>query len=124
MHQPGDKVRLKPSGERAVVVGVSGDRVTVRVGDVVTEVDAAGLTNYSDAARRAWAVRPKKAGRPRLDAPRKKMVALRFDLDVLDLIALLVEHGLVANREQAVNEWCREVATGMLRRSGVTKGIG
>jgi hypothetical protein len=119
MHQPGDKVRIKSSGERGIIEAVSRDGVGVRVGDSLIELPSGGITNYSDAARRAWRDRPKRAGRPRLPAPRKRMVSLRMDLDVLDLMAQLAEHGMIASREQAINEWCRATALATLREAGL-----
>jgi uncharacterized protein (DUF4415 family) len=51
---------------------------------------------------------PKRAGRPRLDEPRKKPVSLRLDVDVWRLLIQAAEQGLIPNREQAINAWLRE----------------
>ena len=63
------------------------------------------LTNYSLAARRAWKVMPKRAGRPQLSTPRKKMVSMRIDIDVWDRLGDAVELGLIPSREEAINTW-------------------
>lgn len=122
MHQLGDKVRVKGTSERGIIEAASGDEVSVRVGGSLIAVCSGCVTNYSDAARRAWRDRPKKTGRPKLPAPRKRMVSLRLDLEVLDLIALLAEHSLIPNREQAVNDWCRAAAAAMLQEARIGRG--
>jgi hypothetical protein len=107
-HEVGDKVRIRHDGRRGVVTGVDGIYLVVKT-DVGSERIALNeVTNYSLAARRAWRTRPKRAGRPRLASPRKRMISLRLDIDVLDGLAILVEHGLIESREGAINVWLRE----------------
>jgi hypothetical protein len=108
----GDKVRIR-SGPHAKERGV----VQAKVGEVLEIQLDTGLrihagpeeiTNYSLAARRAWKVMPKRAGRHQLTVPRKKMVSLRLNIDVLDDLDEAAELGLVPNKEQAVNTWLRQ----------------
>ena len=105
-HQPGDKIGIKIgslAGIRASVVRVRGDAVVVQVengGSFVLPFD--GITNYSRAARRAWKVMPKRAGRPRADHPRKKMVSLRLDIELIQRLDAAVRLGQTPNRSQAV----------------------
>jgi uncharacterized protein (DUF4415 family) len=122
MHLVGDKVRVKATGERGVIDAVGPDWVSVLADHLPARLGFDAITNYSDAARRAWIDRPKKAGRPRLPAPRKRMVSLRLDLEVLDLISRLAEHGLIASREQAINDWCRQAAIAALADAATGKG--
>ena len=110
--QVGDKVRLRDGaycGSRGIVssVGVNMLQIALPDGELI-EVTPDVLTNYSLAARRAWKSMPKRSGRPKLPAPRKKMVSLRLDIDVWQLLDRAVSLGLVANREQAVNGWLKE----------------
>jgi hypothetical protein len=107
----GDRVRIK-SGQYQGQRGQIDDLTTG--GDVIVVVEGTRLvvsrnsiTNFSLAARRAWATRPKRAGRPTLPTPRKKMISLRIDIETLNALSVLAEHGLIANRERAVNEWLR-----------------
>jgi len=82
--------------------------VDVGSGEVV-QVEMASVTNYSLAARRAWQVMPKRAGRPRLDASvRKQLVSMRLEVDVWRRLGQAAELGLVSSREQAVNDWIEE----------------
>lgn len=110
--RPGDKIRVRTgshAGARGVVRTVGVGRLVLDLADGGTVgVTPEEVTNYSLAARRAWAVMPKRAGRPRLDAPRKKMVSMRLDIDVWRRLSQAAEFGLIPNREQAVNEWVRQ----------------
>src|SRR5688572_24109884 len=99
MHQIGDRLRIRVSGLRAVVVRVEDDRLVVDVNGDLTTVNARDVTNYSLAARKAWRTRPKRAGRPRLDEPRKRLTSIRLDIDLLDRLAVLSERGLIPSRE-------------------------
>lgn len=108
----GDKVRVRAgpyAGSRGVVraIGETGAVVTLLAGTEIA-LSFAEITNYSAAARRAWQSMPKRAGRPRLPAPRKKLVSVRLDLDVWRMLAQAAECGLVPSREQAINAWLRE----------------
>ncbi len=109
----GDKVRIKTgphAGTRGSIhaeANVYFEIETREHGTIVVEPNE--VTNYSLAARRAWAEMPKRAGRPPSDpAQRKKMVSMRLDVDVWQSLGRAVELGLIANREQAINAWIRE----------------
>jgi hypothetical protein len=106
---PGDKVRLRvPPGGRGVVVAHHGDSIVVETDRGPFECVSSELTNYSLAARRAWATRPKRAGRPALARPRKRPISVRIDVDLLAAIAVLAEDGVIENRERSINHWIRE----------------
>ncbi len=51
---------------------------------------------------------PKRAGRPSLPVPRKKMVSIRIDVDVWNRLGEAVELGLIPSREEAVNAWLHQ----------------
>jgi uncharacterized protein (DUF4415 family) len=95
---------------RGVIVSEANGRLIVELqGEETVEIAPNEVTNYSLAARRAWAAMPKKAGRPRLDTSgKKKMVSLRIDADLWERLGQAVEAGLIPNRGQAVNTWLRE----------------
>ena len=108
----GDKVRIR-SGIHAKLRGVvqvaGGESLEIRLDDgPLIYAGPEAITNYSLAARRAWRVMPKQAGRHQLDVPRKRMVSLRLDIDVLDDLEKASAQGLILNKEQAVNEWLRQ----------------
>jgi len=108
----GDKVRIRSgphAKERGVVQAKVGEFIEIQL-DSGPRIQAGPqeITNYSLAARRAWQVMPKHAGRHQLAVPRKKMVSLRLDIDVLDDLAEATELGLIPNKEQAVNTWLRQ----------------
>lgn len=112
--QPGDKVRVRTgahNGHRGIVAEVQGDVVRLRleVGEeILMPLDS--ITNFSLAARRAWEVMPKKAGRPVSTGGSKRMVSIRLDGQVWDLLGEAVNLGLIPSREQAINAWLRERA--------------
>lgn len=111
-YQPGDKVRIRSGsyvGVRGVIRSESDGLFEIQLDEGgIASVPAKEVTNYSLAARRAWQVMPKRAGRPQLVKPRKKMVSMRLDVDIWDRLGNAVELGLVPSREEAVNGWVRE----------------
>ncbi len=115
----GDKVRLR-SGPHAGVRGVVRDAVSglleVETHDgSLLQVAPEDVTNYSLAARRAWQTMPKRAGRPRLEEPRKKMVSIRIDVDLWRALSQAAEFGLIPSKEQAVNAWVRDRLDALLK---------
>ena len=108
----GDKVRLRlgtHAKERGVVQAIAGAFLEIQLeqgGPIQARPEE--ITNYSLAARRAWRVMPKRAGRHQLDTPRKRMASLRLDTDVLNDLEKANELGLIPNKEQAVNTWLRQ----------------
>jgi uncharacterized protein (DUF4415 family) len=111
-HRKGDKVRVRfgPSaGHRGIVTQIDGGTISVRLASgAVVDVQVNDLTNYSLASRRAWQTMPKRAGRPKMGNPRNKMLSLRLDADVWDLLGRASELGLTPNRQRAINEWLRQ----------------
>ncbi len=69
---------------------------------------AQDVTNYSLAARRAWAVMPKRAGRPPSKRPRKRMISLRLDIELIARLESAVRHGFVVSKSDAMNKWIAE----------------
>jgi len=110
--QLGDKVRISSGsyvGARGVIRAESDGLLEIQLDEGgIVSVPAKEVTNYSLAARRAWQVMPKRAGRPQLATPRKKMVSIRIDVDVWNHLGEAVELGLIPNREEAVNIWLRQ----------------
>jgi hypothetical protein len=110
--QVGDKVRIRTgeqSGERGIVAEVSASILVLRLEDgSEVALSSSSVTNFSLAARRAWEVMPKRAGRPVSTEARKQMVSLRIEIDLWQRLGKAVETGLVASREQAINQWIRD----------------
>ena len=110
--QPGDKVRIRSgprTGARGIICSQVDGLLEIEIGiNDTVRVNVEEITNYSRAARRAWKAMPKRAGRPQLAVPRKKMVSMRLDVDVWEQLGRAVELGLISSREQALNTWLRE----------------
>lgn len=108
----GDKIRVR-SGQharnRGRISDISPDCIEVVLDDGSTiSFSREEITNYSLAARKAWRVMPKRAGRPTLDASqRKKMVSIRLDVDNWERLHMAVTHGLIDSQEQMINSWLR-----------------
>lgn len=108
----GDKVRIHSGphiGARGMIQTVSNGVLEVQLDENnIVSVASNEVTNHSLAARRAWRNMPKRAGRPQLPTPRKKMVSMRLDIDLWDRLGDAVELGFINSREEAVNFWIRE----------------
>ena len=107
----GDKIRIKTGsrvGERGILQVAADGALTVSLetGEIVP-VLGMELTNFSLAARRAWDVMPKRAGRPPSLRPRMQMVSLRVEIDLWQRLKQAVDAGLLPSREQAINSWIR-----------------
>ena len=89
--------------------------VNLETGEIVP-VLGEELTNFSLAARRAWEVMPKRAGRPTSAGPQKKMVSIRIDSQVWELLSRAVDLGLIPSREQAINTWLRQKTDELLEQ--------
>lgn len=114
----GDKVRVRAgdyAGRRGRIEHAKGEGLAIRLdtGDLV-KLNAEQITNFSRAARRAWAAMPKHAGRPRGSAPAKRPVNIRLDADVWERLAQAQESGLIKSREQAINGWLRSCLSMLL----------
>src|SRR5690348_795620 len=110
--QAGDKVRVRTgsfAGARGIIQAERNGKLEILL-DInnVVLIESEEITNYSLAARRAWKKMPKRAGRPQLTSPRKKMVSMRIDIEVWNMLQEAVERGLILNREEAINSWIRE----------------
>ena len=108
----GDKVRIKTGSHvgRRGTLQVAEDgalSVSLETGEIVP-VLGEELTNFSLAARRAWEVMPKRAGRPPSLRPRMQMVSLRLEIDLWRRLRQAVDAGLLPSREQAINSWMRQ----------------
>src|SRR5579863_3559689 len=110
----GDKIRIRNgpfAGARGIIHAEVDGLLEILLDESESNtvtVFVEDITNYSLAARRAWQIMPKRAGRPQLAAPRKKMVSMRLDVDVWNRLGEAVELGLIHSREEAVNAWLRE----------------
>jgi hypothetical protein len=113
-YRPGDKVRIRTgpyAGARGIIRLEKDGLFEIKLDDSesnIVTVPVENITNYSRAARRAWKVMPKRAGRPSLPFPRKKMVSIRIDVDVWNRLDEAIELGLIPSREQAINSWLRD----------------
>lgn len=110
--QTGDKIRIRSgpySGARGVIQAeVNGVlEILLDEGNSIS-IEPNEITNFSLAARRAWQTMPKRAGRPQLSSPRKKMISMRIDVDVWERLGEAVDLGLIPNKEEAVNTWLQE----------------
>lgn len=110
--QIGDKIRVRSglySGARGVIQAEENGvlEVLLTEGNRV-HIKSHEITNYSLAARRAWQSMPKRAGRPQLSNPRKKMVSMRIDIDIWKRLGEAVELGYIPSREEAINIWLRD----------------
>ncbi|HYT44075.1 MAG TPA: hypothetical protein VEP90_17175 [Methylomirabilota bacterium] len=116
--QLGDKIRIRSgphTGVRGTVRSQIDGQLEVQVGENdIINVPINNVTNYSLAARRAWKAMPKRSGRPQGNKPAKRMVSMRIDPDVWDMLQEAAQHGLIPNREKAVNDWLRERITQLL----------
>src|SRR6266487_1765905 len=100
--QPGDKIRVRSgtyTGARGIIRAELNGLLEIQLDDSkIISVSAKEVTNYSHAARRAWQVMPKRAGRPQLSTPRKKMVSMRLDVDIWNRLGEAAELGLIPSR--------------------------
>jgi len=108
----GDKVRIRSGPHaraRGIISAESNGHVEIELGtgDKIPVLPA-DITNYSLAARRAWQAMPKRTGRPKGQKPVKRMISMRLDPDVWDMLHDATERGLIPNCEKAVNDWVRE----------------
>jgi hypothetical protein len=58
VHQPGDRVRIRATGRRGIIVRADGLVLSVDVDGEVLVMAPQDVTNYSLAARKAWKTRP------------------------------------------------------------------
>jgi uncharacterized protein (DUF4415 family) len=113
--EAGDKVRLKAgthSGERGVVETIDGEKLLVRLEEAGsnTWVTPEQVTNYSLAARKAWATEPDRAvGRRKgTKLTDRVSVTLRLDRVVWEHFRGLEAKGVIEDRTGIINAWLRE----------------
>ncbi len=117
----GDKVRVKEgsgAGLRGVVFLVGDSQLAVNLADgrqISARPEA--LTNFSLAARRAWAVMPKRAGRPAASIARTRMISVRIDARLLEETERGVEMGRFKNRTAAIEAGLKVVLRSIDQRS-------
>jgi hypothetical protein len=121
----GDKVRLKAgeySGVRGVVEAVDGEKLLVRLEDSGKTIRAPAeqLTNYSLAARKAWATEPNRGvGRRKgTKLTDRVSVTLRIDRELWEQFAYFEHAGVIDDRTRTINAWFREKLA-ELKREGL-----
>src|SRR5262249_3184022 len=108
------------AGERGLVEAVDGEKLLVRLEEsgLRLRILPEQVTNFSLAARKAWAAGPDRAG------GRKKgtklydrvSVSLRFDREVWERFLGLEDAGVIQDRTALINGWFREKLAELDRR--------
>jgi hypothetical protein len=118
--EAGDKVRLKAgdyAGARGLLEAFEGDRFVVRLEESGLKVRVAPdqVTNFSLAARKAWATEPDRAvGRRKGTKLYDRVsVTLRLDRDLWELFQSLEDDGVITDRTGLINRWFREKLAGL-----------
>jgi uncharacterized protein (DUF4415 family) len=108
----GDKVRLKSEthwGKRGVVHKIGAANFVVRLNESreLVTVAAAKVTNYSLAARKAWARMPdRRVGRPKGSGSTDRIsVTLRIDRKLWERFKRAESSGRILDRTAAMNAW-------------------
>lgn len=113
--KPGDKVRVRSgplAGQRGLIVSVmSSGRFSVTAAGHRLKCEGNEITNYSLAARRAWATMPKRAGRPRAAEAKTKMLSIRLPIDLLELVDKRVRESNGRSRSEFIERTLRAAAT-------------
>jgi hypothetical protein len=108
----GDKVRIRGGphrGLRGIVEGETDGIFEVELeGGEIVHIPRHEVTNYSLAARKAWAKLPKKAGRPKTELSTKRRVTVRIEAELWERLGAAAATGLIRSRESAINAWVRE----------------
>ncbi|OYP34504.1 hypothetical protein CGZ80_14625 [Rhodopirellula sp. MGV] len=109
--QAGDKIAVRATKERGIVISVHGDklRISLSTGETLM-VQESELTNFSAAARKAWQKMPKRrVGRPKGTATSDRVsVTLRISRDTWERFQAAESAGKIVDRTATVNEWIRE----------------
>jgi len=113
--EAGDKVRLKAgtyAGARGLLDDFDGENLVVRLEGSGLKVRVAPeqVTNFSLAARKAWATEPDRAvGRRKGTRLSDRVsVTLRLDRDLWEHFLDLEEVGVIDDRTGLINGWFRE----------------
>jgi hypothetical protein len=118
--ESGDKVRLKAgthAGERGFLDAFDGDKLVIRLEEsgLKVRVTPEQVTNFSLAARKAWATEPDRAvGRRKGTKLYDRVsVTLRLDRDLWERFLGLEEDGVIEDRTGLINGWFREKLAGL-----------
>ncbi|MBW3599491.1 MAG: hypothetical protein KY475_19740 [Planctomycetes bacterium] len=121
--ETGDKIRVKAgehAGKRGVVVTISDRKLEVRLehSGATVRVGPEQITNYSLAARKAWATEPRRAvGRRKgTKFTDRVSVTLRIDRDLWEQFLTLENAGVIDNRTELINGWLRDLLSGLKGR--------
>ena len=113
--EAGDKVRIKfgaYAGARGLLEAFDGDKIVVRLEESGLKVRVAPeqMTNFSLAARKAWATEPDRAvGRRKGTKLYDRVsVTLRLDRDLWERFLGLENDGIIEDRTRLINGWFRE----------------
>jgi hypothetical protein len=106
----GDKIRIKRgphAGERALVIGVDGDALLVKMESGTLRLRQADVINYSLAARKAWKTGPDRAvGRRKGSKVKDRIsVTFRIDRELWERYLRLEKLRQVEDRNDFINEW-------------------
>lgn len=113
--QVGDKIRLKGTrnGQKATVVRIEKSRVYVAIceSNETIEVGVDAMTNFSEAARKAWKNMPnRRVGRPRGSRQFDRVsVTLRLDRDLWERFRRDEATGAIEDRTATINAWLRSM---------------
>ncbi len=118
--EAGDKVRLKAgthAGERGFLEAFDGDKLVIRLEEsgIKVRITPDQVTNFSLAARKAWATEPDRAvGRRKGTKLCDRIsVTLRLDRDLWERFLGLEEDGVIEDRTGLINQWFREKLAGL-----------
>lgn len=118
--EAGDKVRLKAgthAGERGLLDAFEGDELVIRLEEsgLKVRVPSDQVTNFSLAARKAWATEPDRAvGRRKGTKLYDRVsVTLRLDRDLWERFLGLERDGVIDDRTGLINGWFREKLAGL-----------
>jgi hypothetical protein len=105
-------VRVKPVGRRGTVEKINPDGLLIRFEDS-TELGAFPadvVTNYSLAARKAWARMPdRRVGRPRGSRVCDRLsVTIRVDRSLWEQFRRYEHDGRIEDRTESINRWLRQ----------------
>lgn len=127
--QVGDKVRLRDvrKGCRGTVTCVVGRQIEVTLDEerVVLTVKNDAVTNYSDAARKAWRKMPnRRVGRPAGSRQCDRVsVTLRLDRELWERFRNDEAIGSIPDRTALVNAWFREMLDHLEAPKAKTNGV-
>lgn len=126
--QVGDKIRCKGArnGSRGTIVRIEGNRVGVTLtdSDETIEMDVADITNFSQAARKAWKNMPnRRVGRPRGSRQFDRIsVTLRVDRDLWERFRRDEAAGAISDRTATINAWLRNMLDRLELKMGISNG--